>query len=257
VVACGVGATGAHAELVACSADMTFDAPAVLSGPDAAAFFFPFHLAWLGLHERARLQAGEWVLVHAAAGGVGSAAVQLAVDAGARVIAVAGGAEKLSLCRQLGAEVTVDHRRDDVDAAVEDATGGHGVDVVFDGVGTLTDTTVRRLARNGRHVLIGFASGIEDEDLAGISPRPLLFANASVLGVLLSYSSHPEAARAASGFNVVPRSVGEQVHAALVERLDAGRIRPVIGARVPFTDLPTALEAMEQRRTSGRVVIER
>ena len=81
---------------------MVFDAPDSLDDTEAAAFFFPFHLAWLGLHERGQVQPGEWVLIHAAAGGVGSAAVQLAVDAGARVIGTAGSEAKCELVRSLG-----------------------------------------------------------------------------------------------------------------------------------------------------------
>ena len=82
--------------------------------PDAAALFFPFHLAWLGLFDRAELQAGETVLIHAAAGGAGSAAIQLAVDAGAHVIATVGSDDKIQLCRDLGAETVVNYRSDGV-----------------------------------------------------------------------------------------------------------------------------------------------
>lgn len=256
VVATAVGAFGAHAELVKCPADMTFDAPDALPGSDAAAFLFPFHLSWLGLHERGRLQPGETVLVHAGAGGIGSAAIQLAHAAGARVLATAGGEHKLDLCRQLGADVAIDYRTDDFVAAVNKATDGRGVDAVFDGVGLL-EPSVRALARKGRYLMIGFAGGIEAEDEAGIKPRPLLFSQVDVVGVLLSYTSNPEQARAATGFNVTPRTVGDEVHARLNELLDAGRIRPVIGERVPFEELPKALDAMEQRQTVGRVVVER
>jgi NADPH2:quinone reductase len=257
VVATAAGAVGAHAELVACTADMTFDAPAALPGTDAAAFFFPFHLAWLGLHERGRVQAGETVLVQAAAGGVGSAAVQLAAVAGARVIAVAGGEHKTALCQELGAEVTVDHTTDDVLEAVNRATHGRGVDVVFDGVGGDTfPVSIRCLARNGRHLMIGFSAGIETEDQGVIVPRPLMFGNVSVLGVLLAYSSDPAAARAASGYNLVPRAVGEKVQASLTDLLERGEIHPVIGHRAPFEELPAALDAMARRATIGRTIVE-
>src|SRR5262249_50950721 len=145
--------------------------------PDAAAIYMPFHLAWLALRERARVQAGETLLVHAAAGGAGSAALQLGVHAGARVLAVAGGAEKTASCRELGAHVTIDHRETDFVAAVLDETGGRGVDVAFDTVGgDVTVQTFRCMAFNGRHVLAGFASGIEHED-EGVVPRPVLFGN--------------------------------------------------------------------------------
>jgi NADPH2:quinone reductase len=257
VVTTASGAFGAHAEFVACTADMTFDAPAALPGADAAAFFFPFHLAWLGLHERGRLQGGETVLVLAAAGGVGSAAVQLAKAAGARVIAVAGGERKTAFCKELGADVAVDHTSADVLEAVNETTLGRGVDVVFDGVGGDTfPTSIRCLARNGRHLMIGFAAGIETEDQAVIVPRPLMFGNVSVLGVLFGYTSDPAVVRAATGYNLVPRAVGETIHAALIDLLERGEIRPVIGNRVPFKDLPAALDEMDRRATIGRTIVE-
>ena len=230
-----------------CSSDL-------LDDTGAAAFFFPFHLAHLGLFERGRLTPGETVLVHAAAGGVGSAAVQMAAAAGARVIATAGGPRKTALCRDLGAEVAVDYRSEDFVAAVDDATGGRGVDLVFDGVG-LPDESLRCLAYNGRYRIIGFSGGIEAEEEPFVTPRTLCFGNFSVGGVLLSYTSHPTAARRATGFNVTPRQVGLEVHDHLLELLDAGRIRPVVGATVPFEELPAALEEMEARRTVGRTVV--
>ena len=99
-----------EAEYAVCAAAMTFALPENLSAPQAAAFYFPFHLSWLALFKREKLAAGETVLIHAAAGGIGSAAVQLARVAGARVIATAGTSEKLDLCRRLGAEVTINYR---------------------------------------------------------------------------------------------------------------------------------------------------
>ncbi|HEY4332723.1 MAG TPA: zinc-binding dehydrogenase, partial [Ilumatobacteraceae bacterium] len=113
VMGISTGAIGAHAEQVLGMAGMAFDIPDELDDVGAAAFYLPFHLAHLGLHERGRLQAGETVLVHAAAGGVGSAAVQLAVAAGARVIATAGGAEKVAVARAMGAHVVIDYRAGD------------------------------------------------------------------------------------------------------------------------------------------------
>ena len=103
------GAHGAFAEYSICPAVSLFDMPDDIPLPDAAALFFPFHLAWLGLFDRAELQAGETVLIHAAAGGSGSAAIQLAVDAGAHVIATVGSEEKVQLCRDLGAETVVNY----------------------------------------------------------------------------------------------------------------------------------------------------
>ena len=262
VMATAVGGYGGHAEQVLVNADMTFDAPEKLDDREAAAFFFPFHLAHLGLFERGRLEPGETVLIHAGAGGVGSAAIQLAAERGAKVIATAGGAKKVEVCRDLGADLAIDYLdtnfgdTDFVDAVV-DATDGRGVDVVFDGVGgEVAERSLRCLGYGGRHMIIGFASGIEAEERPWVTPRTFCFGNFSVGGVLLSYSSDPAAARRLSGFNITPRAIGDRVQARLVGLLGAGLIHPVIGGRVAFADLPMALEEMEQRRTIGRIVVD-
>lgn len=256
VMATAKGAFGGYAEWVVAPVDMVFDAPAALDDHEAAAFFFPFHLAWLGIHERGRVQPGERVLVHAAAGGVGSAAVQLAAAAGARVIATAGGADKVASCLEFGAEIAIDYRNHDFVAAVLEATDGAGVDLVFDGVGG--ETTVRSLqcmARNGRLMIIGFASAIEAEDQPTVTPRALCFGNISIGGVLLSYRADASQTKRTTGFNVVPRSVGDDIQRTLVSLLDAGKIRPIIGRTVDFADLPAALDDMEDRKTIGRTVV--
>jgi NADPH2:quinone reductase len=127
---------------------------------------------------------------------------------------------------------------------------------VFDGVGgEVGDRSLDCLGRNGRYLIVGFASGIEAEEVATVTPRRLCFGQLSVHGVLLSYTSDPIAARRATGFNITPRAVGEAVHARLLELLDAGSIRPIVGSEVDFLDLPNALDAMEDRSTIGRVVV--
>jgi NADPH2:quinone reductase len=255
VMGSGTGAIGAHAEQVVGPMDMAFDAPPELSDIEAAAFYYPFHLAYLGLHERGRLQVGETVLVHAAAGGVGSAAVQLAVASGARVIATAGSAEKLDVARSLGADTAIDYRAGGFAAAVLDATDGNGVDVCFDGVGgDVTMESLRCLARNGRHLVVGFAGGIEAEETPMVAGRALCFGNISLMGVLLAYRGSP--LPGGSGFNPTPRSVGDAVHEHLLALLRSDRIRPLVGKTVPFEQLPMALEAMEDRATIGRVVVD-
>jgi NADPH:quinone reductase-like Zn-dependent oxidoreductase len=265
VTASGRGGIGAHADLVAGSTAMAFDAPDHLTDVEAAAFFYPFHLAHLGLHERGRLAAGETVLVHAAAGGVGSAAVQLAVAAGARVIATVGSDEKAALAEQLGAEVVVNYRREDLVDRVLDATKGVGVDVCFDGVGG--DVTLQSLAclrRGGRHLVVGFASGIEAEEVPMVSGRALAFGNFDLVGVILSYVDpaiehhvHQRSPVPVPRFNPPTADIGERVQAHLVELLEAGAIRPVVGRTVPFEELPRALEDMEARSTTGRIVVGR
>jgi len=265
VMASGRGATGAHAEVAVGPTAMAFEAPARLADAEAAAFFYPFHLAFLGLHERGRLRAGETVLVHAAAGGVGSAAVQLAVAAGARVIATAGSAEKLAFAKQLGADVAIDYRDQDFAEAVLDLTARKGVDVCFDGVGgAVTMQSLRCLARNGRHLVVGFASGIEAEEVPAVSGRVLCFGNFDLVGVILGYLDDEVGEIAGSlmpvpvpRFNPAPASLGRRVQAALLDLLDAGKIRPIVGRTVAFERLPQALDEMESRTTIGRVVVGR
>jgi len=265
VTASGRGAIGAHAEVAVGPTAMAFEAPAQLDDAEAAAFFYPFHLAYLGLHERGRLQAGETVLVHAAAGGVGSAAVQLAVAAGARVIATAGGAEKLAFVKALGADVAIDYRERDFAEAVLDATGRKGVDVCFDGVGgDVTMQSLGCLGRGGRHLVVGFASGIEAEEVPMVSGRVLCFGNFDLVGVILGYLD--DDAGEIGGFlmpvpvprfNAAPASLGRKVQAALLDLLGAGKIRPIVGKTVPFAQLPAALDEMESRTTIGRIVVAR
>jgi NADPH2:quinone reductase len=215
----------------------------------------PFHLAWLALYERARLQPGETLLVHAGAGGAGSAALQLGVHAGARVFATAGSPEKTKLCLELGAEMAINYRETDFAEAVLDATGGRGVDVAFDAVsGDVTLKTFRCMAFNGRHILAGFASGIERED-EGLVPRPVLFGNFSLVGVCHAYVDDPVVFKRMTGFNFPAHRDGEQLHAELLALFAAGKLRAIVGQQVPFLELPAALEAMEQRRTVGRTVV--
>ncbi len=256
VAAVPSGAFGGYAEVAVAPSDMTFVMPDEIAMPDAAAILMPFHLAWLALHERARVGPGDTLLVHAAGGGAGSAAVQLGAAAGARVIAVAGSAEKVALCRSLGAHVVVDHSTTDFVDAVLDATDGRGVDVAFDSVGgAVTEATYRCMAFNGRHVLLGFASGIEAEDEAGLVPRPILFGNFSLYGACLAYTSDAAALKRASGFNFMSSDDGRRIHEALLRLLAAETIRAVVGQDVKFDELPRALDAMQRRVTTGRTVV--
>ena len=159
VVAMPRGANGGFAEHAVCPLVSAFEMPDEIPLPDAAALYFPFHLAWLGLFDRAELKGGESVLIHAAAGGSGSAAVQLAVHAGARVFATASSDEKLQLCRDLGADVTINYKEQDFAQIVLDQTGDRGVDVVFDNVGqAVMEKSMSCLAYNGRYLMMGFAS---------------------------------------------------------------------------------------------------
>ena len=256
VVAIPSGAHGGYAEVAVAPAAMTFPMPESIPLPGAAAILMPFHLAALSLFRRAGVQPDETVLIHAAAGGVGSAALQLVRTAGAHVIALAGSAEKARFCAELGADVAVDTSAADFVAATLEATGGRGVDVAFDTIGgEITTRTFGCMAFNGRHVLAGFASGIEAEDEGGLVPRPILFGNFSLVGVCLAYVDDPIAVKLAAGANFLSRSDAEALHAEILELVGRGEVRPVVGLDVPFSELPTALDAMERRQTVGRIVV--
>jgi NADPH2:quinone reductase len=256
VMATAKGAYGGYADRVIADAGMVFKAPPSLDDVAAAGFFFPFHLAWLGLHERGRLQTGETVLVHAGAGGVGSAAIQLAVAAGARVLATAGGPEKVAKCRELGADVAIDYRNEDFAKAVLEATDGLGANLVFDGVGgDVTAQSLRCLAFNGRLMVIGFSGGIEAEDRPIVTPRMLCFGSVSLMGVMLAYTADPRGENPLPGIHITPRSVGERVQRSLEVLLAEGKIHTVIDNVVSFDALPAALDLMDNRQTTGRTIV--
>jgi NADPH2:quinone reductase len=257
VVAMPRQANGGFAEYAVCPAVSTFEMPESVPLPDAAALYFPFHLAWIGLFDRADLQPGETVLVHAAAGGSGSAAVQLAVDAGARVIATAGSAEKVALCRDLGADVAIDYRNDSFREVVMAETANGGVDVVFDNVGaSVMEDSMACLAYNGRYLMMGFASDKTVADEPFVVPRRIASGNFKLCGVLLAYAPPDlaELVKTAMGWNFVPAELGGRVTKEIVDLYAAGRIRAVVGDVVEFEQIPSAIEAMADRRTVGRVV---
>ena len=171
VVAMPKGANGGYAEYAVCPIVSTFDMPDSIPLPDAAALYFPFHLAWLGLFDRADLQPGESVLIHAGAGGSGSAAIQLAAHRGARVFATAGTDDKVDLCRKLGADVAINYTASDFVDVVLAETANRGVDVVFDNVGeSVFAASLRCTAYNGRYLMMGFASNKQVADEAFVVP---------------------------------------------------------------------------------------
>lgn len=258
VVAITKGAHGGFAEYAICPAGGVFEMPESIPLPDAAAIFFPFHLAWLGLHDRAALQAGESVLIHAAAGGAGSAAIQLAVHAGARVFATAGSDEKLALCRDLGAEVAINYRTEDFRRIVLEKTGGKGVDVVFDNVGeAVMEQSMRAIAYDGRYLMMGFASNKRVADEKFIVPRAVSLGNFKLCGVLLSYADDAMGAmlKHGTGWNFPPSRLGAEITARLVDLIAAKAIRPVIGSTMSFAEVPEAFEAMAAGKTVGRTVV--
>lgn len=257
VVALPRGANGGYAEYALCPVASAFEMPESIPLPDAAALYFPFHLAWIGLFDRAELKAGETVLIHAAAGGSGSAAVQLARHAGARVIATAGTDEKLALCRALGAQVTINYNTSDFAQVVMEETGDRGADVVFDNVGAaVLEKSLSCLAYNGRYLMMGFASdkAVADEKL--IVPRRLALANAKLCGVLLAYVPDEMSLmlKKGMGWSFVPRRLGEHITEKIVALVLGKQVQAVVGKVIAFDEIPTAIEAMAKRQTVGRTI---
>jgi NADPH:quinone reductase len=258
VVAMPKGANGGFAEYAICPVVSAFDMPEAIPLPDAAALYFPFHLAWLGLYDRADLQAGESVLIHAAAGGSGSAAIQLAKLRGARVFATAGTDEKVNLCRELGADVAINYRETDFAAVVLAETANRGVDVVFDNVGeAVMEKSMQCTVYNGRYVMMGFASNKVVADEPFIVPRRVMLGNLKLCGVMLAYAqpAMSEMLKTAMGWNFASDALGERIMREIVDLAQARKIRPLVGQTIAFADIPAAIEAMENRDTTGRTVV--
>jgi NADPH2:quinone reductase len=255
VVGIPVHAYGGYAEYAIVDAATTLGLPARLSDSEGAGMHYPFHLGWFALHERARLQSGETVLVHAAAGGAGSGAVQLGKAIGAKVIATAGSDEKLAFCRELGADVVINYRTQNFVDVVTEETYGHGVDVAFDTIGGATTLeTFKCMGMHGRHLIVGFSEDIHLEDSGYITPRPIAYGNFSLVGVCLVYVNDPLGTRRMIGLNWPSRAEGQAAHATILEMMRTGRIRPVVTRDLAFDEIPEALEAMERRETMGRLV---
>lgn len=250
-------AFGGYATYAVVDAATVLELPDWISDVDGAALHYPFHLGWFALKERGRLQPGETLLVHAAAGGTGSGALVLGKALGARVIATAGSDEKTAFCRTLGADHVINYRDDDWVQQVMDLTYGRGVDVAFDAVGgSVTVQTFGCMGLNGRHLMAGFAQDIALEDGDYLSPRPIAYGNFDLCGVCLVYVTDPVAIRRTLGFNWPARSAGLDAHVKILELLRTRAIRTVVGAKVPWSELPAALERMAARQTTGRLVVQ-
>jgi len=246
---------GGMAELALASKLSVFDAPEELDDVEAAAFTLPFHTSHLALHKRARLRAGETLLVVGGASAVGTAAIQLGVAAGAHVVATAGGREKGLVCERLGAEAAIDSTSEDIFERVMAHTDGRGADVVCDMVGgPRTETVWTCIAHGGRYVPVGF----NDDPQSGLTGKPLRkvsMGNFSVVGVIMAYGPAPVELRR-FGVNPFPPETGPEVHAALCALVTSGAIRPTIGRRIEMGEVAAALEDHEQRRTTGRTVVD-
>lgn len=240
VVACPTLPAGALAEQVAVPSALLVRLPDDVPSALAAGVPVTYQTAWFAL-DRARLAPGETVLVHAAAGGVGTATIQLAKGRGATVIAVAGGEQKARLCAELGADVVVDHRRERFADVVAEATDGRGVDVVVDPVGgDVFAGSLQCLAFEGRILPIGAAQAPP----APVDPMELTARNIDMIG--LSWGSAYPFQR--------PDAVAE-VYRQLFAGITAGTLRPVVDREIALADAPQALQDLADGRTHGKLVV--
>lgn len=232
---------GGYAELVAVRSGQVLPAPPALGLPDAAALPEAVCTVWSTVVTAARLRAGETLLVHGGSGGIGTTAIQMATALGARVIATAGGPERVRRCAGLGADVVIDHRSEDFLARVRDETGGRGVDVVLDVVGgAYLERNVEALATGGRLAVIGLQRGRTGElDLGALMAK-----RATVLGTTLR--SRPAAEKAAIIADVV---------ANVWPMVADGRLRPVIQERLPLAEGARAHELLEAGQVFGKLLL--
>jgi NADPH2:quinone reductase len=238
VIGLSVLPAGGFAELALMDTATTFPAPGALDDAEAAAFYIGYQTGWFGLHRRAQIQAGETLLVHAAAGGVGSAAVQLGKAAGARVIGVVGGPEKAEVARSLGADVVVDRHTEDFVEVVKQVTGGRGADVVYDPVGgDAYQRSTKCVAFEGRILVVGFAGG----QIQTAALNHALVKNYSIVGLHwgLYANKDPQAVR--------------RCHDELSKLAMDGAAKPLVSERLALDAVADGLQRLADGTTVGRV----
>jgi len=236
----GSAGLGGFAEYSIVPASVSHHLPKSMSFEQGAAFPMVYPTSYAGLVFRGELRAGENLLVHAAAGGVGLAAVQIGKALGARVIATAGGADKLEIARSSGADELIDYRTEDFVARVKELTDGKGADVIYDSVGgEVFDKSLKCIAWNGRLIVVGFASGRIPE----VKANRILLKNIAVTGVHWGAYLINEPERVPETF--------EGIFALYRE----GKIKPLIFNTYPLEDLPSALGELASRKTHGKLII--
>jgi tumor protein p53-inducible protein 3 len=233
---------GGYAERAVVAAGNAMPIPEHLSFAQAAAIPEAFLTAHEALFSLGQLQAGERVLIHAAASGVGSAALQLAREAGAICIATAGSAEKLAFARRLGAAHALDYHAGDLGAAVLEASGGRGIDVALDFVGaSYADCHLRSLARRGRWVLIGLLGGSEIK----LDLRTFLSKRLQLLGLIMRTRSDEEKSAVVQGFS-----------RRFLPDFARGKLEPIVDSVYPLSEARAAHERMESNQNLGKIVLE-
>ena len=233
--------TGGYAEYAVANAERLFPVPEAMSFEEAAGFPIQFLTAHSCLFAWGGLEEGESVLIQAAAGGVGTAAVQLASNAGAEVFGTASSQEKLELAAELGCDHPIDYTETDFREVIEEETDGEGVDLVLESVGDdVFERSLDAMAHFGRMVTYGVASGVPAE----VSNRRLLFENKTVKGFHLGQAATHD-----------PSSVMQAVPD-LTEGLASGDLEVVVGESFALADAADAHQYIEDRRSSGKVVLK-
>ena len=228
------------AEYTTAPTTKTFRIPHTLDFAEAAAMPIIYQTSYLALKQRGQLRAGEWLLVLAAAGGVGMSALQLGKAFGARVIAAVGSADKFDFCLANGADHVINYNDSDWPEQVKQLTGGHGADVVYDPVGAdYFDQATKCIALEGRLLVIGFAAG----RIPSVTANRILFKNISIVGAYWGgyLEHHP-------GFLA-------EAQAELFALYEAGQIKPVVSQSFPLAEAPAAMRALAERKIVGKAVL--
>jgi NADPH:quinone reductase len=236
----GSGLLGGFAEYTITPAAKTFRIPESMSFAEAAAMLIVYQTSYLALKIRVALKNGEWLLIHAGAGGVGSAAIQLGKAFGARIIATAGSADKINFCLAQGADFALNYRDSNWVEQVKQITEQHGADVIFDPVGgEVFDLSTKCIANEGRLVVVGFAGG----RIPTIAANRILLKNMSVVGCFWGahLEHHP-------GFLA-------KTQTELFALYSAGHIKPIVSQTWPLNEAMSALHALAERKTYGKVVL--
>jgi NADPH2:quinone reductase len=232
---------GGYAEEIAVNADAVVPIPDAMDFVTAAAFPVAYGASHFALTYRGHLKPGETLLVLGAAGGVGLTAVEIGKQLDARVIAAAGGPEKLAVAREHGADALIDYRSESIRDRVRELTGGLGADVVFDPVGgDAFDQALRAVNWEARMLVIGFAGG----RIQSVPANLILVKNISVIGVVWG-------AQAARDPVLVSRNLAE-----LLRWWEAGRLKPVVARTFRLEEAGMAMEALLSRRYAGKIVLE-
>jgi NADPH2:quinone reductase len=235
-----IATSGGYATHSLALAAKTFRIPEAMSYEEAAGMIVVYQTSYFGLTKRTTVNAGEWLLVHSGAGGVGMSAVQIGKSLGARVIATAGTSEKLDFCRAQGADHALNYRDPKWVEQVKEITGGRGADVIYDPVGgEVFDLSTKCIAPEGRLLVIGFVSGT----IPQMAANRVLLKDMSLVGVFWgSYvERHPAALR-------------EMQHD-LLALYEAGQVKPVVTNSWPLAEAPAAMRALAGRETMGKVVL--